>query len=755
MPKYKYRIVHPNVDYGKEFEKLIYHLELYEAQVIRQSFALDVLAKEVVRAGYRVALVGEASDEIFGGYNEFSRLKNENINKGCYMITNDLERSHNMRVDRMSMKHTLETRAPFFDKKVVEFALQIDGKLKIKRENHEITTKYILRKVAEEFLPDYIAWRYKVPFANGAGMNVGFNFKTQDGDVAKAVLASGKVREDKEIKEQYGFITNEELLYFDVYKNFAFNKLFNHEQRIITKETLTNIDEKADEFRMLVAEFGRLPLYFPIYLAAKIGNYKNHKLDIDFISSGGDDLTYNSLLSGSAQIGIADPIFTFSKNFATKGKIIGQLIGKPAIAAVALNPNIKIEKLEDFKKYKVGTFQEFSTTNTLMKKLLPGAEFIPIKYNEITKALKERVIDIGIMSKDYACELKGKGGHIVYKFDDLFGEYLFTGITICDNLDPKFHPAINAYLASIRETINFIKKNKKEALSYFKKEFPLMINHEEVFSELSKYWSKKIEVSNTGIENARGVWHYVYPWLLKASLPQFIKPSMAHEVIKILNKRNISRDIPYREDEIINIINNAIENNNPVKLVGFWGASGKEKADENDISAIEKFKRINSEVKKIYKQGIELIFILADEHARMNGYKRKNYTGYLQEINRQIKTAGFKSLHLSKLWEKYKLSDKSVYSEVKKLKESEWRDLKCHKELEKSAKNSVFKDYKKEAKRYYAMRKFEAKILEQEFQNMIFHTYSSDVFQDVFPDMPTVYFWVRKEGYSRAPWFEY
>lgn len=88
------------------------------------------------------------------------------------------------------MKHTLEVRAPFFDTKIVDYAMKIDGSLKVKTEGHKVTTKYVLRQVAAKFLPDYIANRYKVPFSNGAGMNVGFNFRTQDGDVAKAVLNS-------------------------------------------------------------------------------------------------------------------------------------------------------------------------------------------------------------------------------------------------------------------------------------------------------------------------------------------------------------------------------------------------------------------------------------------------------------------------------------------------------------------------------------------------------------------------------------
>ena len=751
---YKYKIVYPNVDYAKEFEKLIYHLELYEAQVIRQSFALDILAKEVVRAGYRIALVGEASDEIFGGYNEFSRLKDENINRGCFMITNDLEKSHNVRVDRMSMKHTLETRAPFFDTKVVEFAMKIDGKLKVKRENHQITTKYILRKVAEQFLPDYIAWRYKVPFANGAGMNVGYNFRSQDGDVAKAVLSYKKASLDKKTREKYGFLTDEELVYFDTYKTFKFDKLFNNWQRIITKETLSKIDENPNEIRILVAEFGRLPLYFPVYLASRLKIYKKHKLDVDFITSGGDDLTYNSLLSGSAQIGIADPIFTFTENFTTKGKIIGQLVGKVPIVAVTLNPSIKLTQINDLEKYKIGTFQEYSTTNTLMKELLPTKELIPIKYSEITQALKDRKIDIGIMTPDLAYDLMGKGGHIVYKFEDKFGDYLFTGVTICDNLDPRFHPAIKSFLASIKESVNLIKKNKKEAFAQFKAEFPEMLNHEEMFDYLLHFWNKKLTISESGIKRAKHTWQKVYPWLLKSNMPQFIKPRTEDKIIKILSDRDISRDIPYMEDKMADIISQNISEKTPISLVGFWGASDKHKFDEKDNDAINKFKSLTSEIRNLHKPGIEFTFILADEHARLNKYNKEAYTPYLKEIEKKLKEAGFKTIFLSEIWKKYKISEELVYAKLNKLSDSEWKDLINHKELEKSSKNRGFKDYKQEAKQYFICRKIESEAMLKEFPNMIFNTYGEDIHQNLFPDCPTLYFWVTNRGYTISPWFD-
>lgn len=63
--------------------------------------------------------------------------------------------------DRMSMAHSLETRAPFVDSGLVEFAATIPSALKVKG----LRLKVLLRKVAARYLPTELVWRKKQGFA--------------------------------------------------------------------------------------------------------------------------------------------------------------------------------------------------------------------------------------------------------------------------------------------------------------------------------------------------------------------------------------------------------------------------------------------------------------------------------------------------------------------------------------------------------------------------------------------------------------
>ncbi|MBU1342640.1 MAG: asparagine synthase (glutamine-hydrolyzing) [Proteobacteria bacterium] len=66
-----------------------------------------------------------------------------------------------VKVDRMSMAHSLEVRAPILDHKLMEFAATLPSGLKL---NHQ-ESKYILKKVNEKRLPHDILYRKKQGFS--------------------------------------------------------------------------------------------------------------------------------------------------------------------------------------------------------------------------------------------------------------------------------------------------------------------------------------------------------------------------------------------------------------------------------------------------------------------------------------------------------------------------------------------------------------------------------------------------------------
>lgn len=67
-----------------------------------------------------------------------------------------------MRVDKMTMAHSLEARVPFLDSRLVEFTMTIPESKKLPNYN---VTKYLLKKAVEPILPNEIIYRKKQGFA--------------------------------------------------------------------------------------------------------------------------------------------------------------------------------------------------------------------------------------------------------------------------------------------------------------------------------------------------------------------------------------------------------------------------------------------------------------------------------------------------------------------------------------------------------------------------------------------------------------
>ncbi|MFL5787581.1 MAG: asparagine synthase-related protein, partial [Flavisolibacter sp.] len=86
---------------------------------------------------------------------------NDPINQMCYTDIHLFMQGLNLAyTDKASMAASVEVRVPFIDKEVIQMAMQIKGSLKYKNRQ----SKYILKKVAEDYLPKDIIYRPKASF---------------------------------------------------------------------------------------------------------------------------------------------------------------------------------------------------------------------------------------------------------------------------------------------------------------------------------------------------------------------------------------------------------------------------------------------------------------------------------------------------------------------------------------------------------------------------------------------------------------
>lgn len=127
--------------------------------------------------GFKLALCGEGSDEVMAGYDLF-RDHPDPDELMRYRVRN-LHRTDLQRVDRSSMMNSIETRVPFLDRQLLEFAYHVPMHQKLRGS----TEKWLLREAFRGSLPAYVVDRPKVRMPDGSGMkNILLNYARSRAD---------------------------------------------------------------------------------------------------------------------------------------------------------------------------------------------------------------------------------------------------------------------------------------------------------------------------------------------------------------------------------------------------------------------------------------------------------------------------------------------------------------------------------------------------------------------------------------------
>ncbi|MFW6172897.1 MAG: asparagine synthase-related protein, partial [Elusimicrobiota bacterium] len=147
---------------------VIYYLESFDESLVRSAIPNFIVAKLAKNNNSKIVLMGEGSDELFGGYHYLKGLSLPEMEKEIINLTNAGHHMGFQRDDRMNIAHGMDYDVPFMDMKVVESALSIPADWKIFGTDKKVE-KWILRKAYENELPKDVVWRRKDQFSQGAG----------------------------------------------------------------------------------------------------------------------------------------------------------------------------------------------------------------------------------------------------------------------------------------------------------------------------------------------------------------------------------------------------------------------------------------------------------------------------------------------------------------------------------------------------------------------------------------------------------
>jgi asparagine synthase (glutamine-hydrolysing) len=159
-------------------ERVVEVCESFEPNLVRGAVCSLMAAERMRQDGFRVGLCGEGADELFCGYAPLEIAFGADDANARAIRADVLSLMHRVslqRVDRAAMRYQVELREPFLDPAVANYALQLDGAALVREKNGVPVGKQPLRDLYALYadtLPASIGQRAKVPFGEGAGLDV-------------------------------------------------------------------------------------------------------------------------------------------------------------------------------------------------------------------------------------------------------------------------------------------------------------------------------------------------------------------------------------------------------------------------------------------------------------------------------------------------------------------------------------------------------------------------------------------------------
>jgi asparagine synthase (glutamine-hydrolysing) len=148
----------------------VYAVESASQQKVSIALPLYLLAQRARKDGFKVLLSGQGADELFGGYARYEAAVREG--RLAEALDHDLRHIAEVNLERddaATMAHGVELRVPFLDLRVVAASRRMGPSLKVRPNGKDYIRKYILRKVAEKYLPREVARAPKKAIQYGTG----------------------------------------------------------------------------------------------------------------------------------------------------------------------------------------------------------------------------------------------------------------------------------------------------------------------------------------------------------------------------------------------------------------------------------------------------------------------------------------------------------------------------------------------------------------------------------------------------------
>lgn len=185
--------------------------EVEESGLLQVEVAIPMYmaARMAAEDGIRVMFTGQAADEIWAGYPWYSDVIEEHgylkLHEKLWEDLNRLYTDTLEREDKLTMAHAIELRAPYLDRDVIQLAMRVSPRLKIRGSADKLRKRVHRQASVELGVPAYLCNRVKDPAQSGSGIHdIIQKIADSSGKQADVELVRENIRRDKGSCFRYG-----------------------------------------------------------------------------------------------------------------------------------------------------------------------------------------------------------------------------------------------------------------------------------------------------------------------------------------------------------------------------------------------------------------------------------------------------------------------------------------------------------------------------------------------------------------------
>ena len=232
--------------------------------------------------------------------------------------------------------------------------------------------------------------------------------------------------------------------------------------------------------KVTIAQFGQAKflLYLPLYIAIEKGLFAKRGLDVNLKFAGNDDQIFAAVMSGSADFGMGDPVFTaISKEKGGPGKVVAMMITKLGLSGYTNKSNIgQITDLKQLNGFKISSFPEPSTTYTLLSQLkrngAPELQIVQAAFGAQLATLESGKVDIAVDLEPTVYIAEDKGYKVIFDFEKFTEPQAITGITTTEEVINNKPITVQKVVDALQEAMTLLHTDKETSIQTAKKIFP-------------------------------------------------------------------------------------------------------------------------------------------------------------------------------------------------------------------------------------------------------------------------------------------